>query len=559
MNTNPQVSSQAGSSSRNFRNNRHSRAQRTQAVVGASIPSAQTISRTDGSIANRNTVPSISLDVASTNQLAQAQAGRQNLNNIEDGCVSQAFFANTMRKFYTIDWFLLIVFFVLLMITQVFKGDFGAILIVLDIIVCVHLIMLVNSYFSIRSAQQKKDILHLIVENILYLAFFLIVNGSAGLHHGFRSPLVIVTLLIILNHFMKAVHSFHNSKSSVSKFLRYYGFLTFIAKLLSMAQFVLILLRASKTVTFSWYLAFIPLFAMAFCLLIHGAFFLKLAVSKMGRLFWSPFTHDKLVGHIWIFGCPIIFIGGMVWSGVYFSNILNHPESYDPNNGPFFDLFITIVILSFVVLVYTHHYAEQIQLIFKCFTMLIDLDTLDAGKITEISNKLRAEMKEREEDRQIPVLLIKISNDYFRFPTRRELNVFKKLEKMKLKAAKENKAFEAKEEIKDKNLSDEDQQGKQKHTEVNGDLEKSFESLADLEKGGNTRCIVCFDDKQDAVYLNCGHGGVCYGCAKEILKVKGECHLCRNPIKRLLKVEPVETFPDRVKVLSIVKASEVTK
>ena len=44
-------------------------------------------------------------------------------------------------------------------------------------------------------------------------------------------------------------------------------------------------------------------------------------------------------------------------------------------------------------------------------------------------------------------------------------------------------------------------------------------------------CLICFDKETDAIFMDCGHGGVCYECAIEIWKSTNECHLCREPIK----------------------------
>lgn len=50
---------------------------------------------------------------------------------------------------------------------------------------------------------------------------------------------------------------------------------------------------------------------------------------------------------------------------------------------------------------------------------------------------------------------------------------------------------------------------------------------SNMEKS-NTMCLVCFDKVPDAVFMECGHGGVCYECAFELFKATGECYLCRQ-------------------------------
>jgi hypothetical protein len=43
-------------------------------------------------------------------------------------------------------------------------------------------------------------------------------------------------------------------------------------------------------------------------------------------------------------------------------------------------------------------------------------------------------------------------------------------------------------------------------------------------------CLICFDALPDAVFMTCGHGGVCYTCAIDVWKKNAECYLCRKEI-----------------------------
>ncbi len=51
-----------------------------------------------------------------------------------------------------------------------------------------------------------------------------------------------------------------------------------------------------------------------------------------------------------------------------------------------------------------------------------------------------------------------------------------------------------------------------------------------IEQSGNQQCLICFDKGTDAVFMECGHGGVCYECSLEIWKTTAECFLCRKVI-----------------------------
>jgi len=50
-------------------------------------------------------------------------------------------------------------------------------------------------------------------------------------------------------------------------------------------------------------------------------------------------------------------------------------------------------------------------------------------------------------------------------------------------------------------------------------------------------CTICFDKKSDAIILECGHGGICFDCGKQILKRKHICPFCRNPAVAIYKIQ----------------------
>ena len=66
-------------------------------------------------------------------------------------------------------------------------------------------------------------------------------------------------------------------------------------------------------------------------------------------------------------------------------------------------------------------------------------------------------------------------------------------------------------------------------------------------------CLVCYDSPPDAVFMDCGHGGICYKCSLELSKATGECFLCRKPIKQVLKYD----LKERGEFFRVVEAAEV--
>ena len=41
-------------------------------------------------------------------------------------------------------------------------------------------------------------------------------------------------------------------------------------------------------------------------------------------------------------------------------------------------------------------------------------------------------------------------------------------------------------------------------------------------------CRICFDRPPDSVFMDCGHGGVCFECSLDVWRNTEECYLCRN-------------------------------
>jgi hypothetical protein len=64
-------------------------------------------------------------------------------------------------------------------------------------------------------------------------------------------------------------------------------------------------------------------------------------------------------------------------------------------------------------------------------------------------------------------------------------------------------------------------------------------------------CLICFDKAPDAVFMECGHGGICYECSLEVWKATNECYLCRKPITQVLQLDLKNMNKSKViKVLS---------
>ena len=65
----------------------------------------------------------------------------------------------------------------------------------------------------------------------------------------------------------------------------------------------------------------------------------------------------------------------------------------------------------------------------------------------------------------------------------------------------------------------------------------------DVTPGTRRQCLVCMDNPADTVFRPCLHSGVCQECAVQLQALRGAggavCHLCREPIAQILKIEAV--------------------
>eukprot|EP01017_Pseudomicrothorax_dubius_P033797 TRINITY_DN4560_c0_g1_i2.p1 TRINITY_DN4560_c0_g1~~TRINITY_DN4560_c0_g1_i2.p1 ORF type:complete len:141 (-),score=9.62 TRINITY_DN4560_c0_g1_i2:58-480(-) len=71
-------------------------------------------------------------------------------------------------------------------------------------------------------------------------------------------------------------------------------------------------------------------------------------------------------------------------------------------------------------------------------------------------------------------------------------------------------------------------------------------------------CLTCLDKAPTAVFLPCGHGGLCYDCGLNIWKRTGECYLCRQKICQLLEVDIKTNEGNMVRVHSSTLLEEIS-
>jgi len=62
-------------------------------------------------------------------------------------------------------------------------------------------------------------------------------------------------------------------------------------------------------------------------------------------------------------------------------------------------------------------------------------------------------------------------------------------------------------------------------------------------------CTICLDKIANAVLMNCGHGAICFNCGLTLLSTACECHLCRQQIVQVLRIDIKGQNDDLLKVI----------
>ena len=61
-------------------------------------------------------------------------------------------------------------------------------------------------------------------------------------------------------------------------------------------------------------------------------------------------------------------------------------------------------------------------------------------------------------------------------------------------------------------------------------------TLAEQNDEDDETCIVCWEQPQDAVLLECGHGGLCVACADLLWRQTRRCPLCREEFAGVMRI-----------------------
>lgn len=75
-------------------------------------------------------------------------------------------------------------------------------------------------------------------------------------------------------------------------------------------------------------------------------------------------------------------------------------------------------------------------------------------------------------------------------------------------------------------------------------LENTVDSVLESKEKGT--CELCCSNVDNAVFMECRHGGACVDCAIKIWEQSGNCYLCREPITQVLEIAEEDSNVFRV-------------
>jgi len=93
-----------------------------------------------------------------------------------------------------------------------------------------------------------------------------------------------------------------------------------------------------------------------------------------------------------------------------------------------------------------------------------------------------------------------------------------------------------------------------------GDMDKFSDAQSEprtTKNGDENLCYLCYSDAPNAVFMKCGHGGICYECATMLIKKKNECMQCRSPVEMIYKIDPNSKTKNVIKGIEFTKVNEI--
>lgn len=389
-------------------------------------------------------------------------------------------------------------FFILMLFTQILQDMFNIALICYRVLVAAYILAIVKRILSnpIKNKEKPKMIYRLI-EMIVFI--FFISSGNDSL------TLTILFSVLLGSYLLRMIYSFTINRSEYTNFGNNMNNIVLLLRALILAQGILVTVQLNLESPMTWFLVIVPVWIMTVIIFVLTAILFKSVYFTYKSQFWKSELSEKKRAAKWIFGNLFALLLLLPCISHLVAFVL---EGYISNSDrPLLAPFIVLILWCTNSLIYARKIHLDVIQITKDFK-----DILDAG--VKISPEPRIKY------------VIKISSTYYKSATEQVIKQLKSQSKSSVSPS--------------------------------GDAE--IEAGLTGTPAENNNCIICCKSAPNGVFMECGHGGLCFECGKEIIKSKKECHMCRETIKSLLKVDIKNSKAIYCKVIGgIIKENELDR
>ncbi|CAD8178439.1 unnamed protein product [Paramecium octaurelia] len=344
-------------------------------------------------------------------------------------------------------------------------------------------------------------------------------------------------------------------------------------KTLLCVQMTLIALKWEDKIDWVWSQIFIILwvFLVVLALLLFISFIG--CIETFINLLKKQTSQNYLIGNIWIF---INIIG---YTLLPFSFLYRLTQLYD--NGESFgqDETIQLIVLNAIYMalltVYTIFFVNNIKIFLKELQgyesystgipqqpIQIQQDQEQRNENLPDSNETLSKKKKKQPFRFVklnaPLYLIKMSCTFFAIFDKIQFGQTnpKQTEQLSQRALGQQSSnrMEFQKEIKansnslDEKINNigaqeqkqeiaEEQEKENGATKKGSELQqKSQNSINEDQQSTQDKCLICYENQPNILFIPCRHGGICEKCAEDIVVKSNQCYLCRKNIKQILKI-----------------------
>jgi Uncharacterized conserved protein, contains RING Zn-finger len=446
-------------------------------------------------------------------------------------------FKSATKEFLGFNYVSFVTFLILLIFTQLTHDNLAYAMNIFRIFIGIHAIFLMKNYLRLNKSENKRSVGFQIFKEVSYLVLLLTIEGENPHDTKFSVIFNIFSSLVLFNFFVSTLVYYVSNRSLKHKVFRYANKRIFFMRLVMVIQFILILVQVKFKIDISWLVLFIPFWIiiiyqilLLLCLIFrlhskHGRYLLEhLRTNSEQNVIVIVFTIWFLLNCLLAWG--LLFIAFDLDGGRYVTFNVN----YIP-------VLASIIGFNLLSLMYIHSSQKTILAAAKSVGAFCELTQEEKDRIQNNYNKEKEKRQEKEKKKEIEQkkYVLKMSNTYFKVITSKER---KEINKALGRCCMD--CFP----VKSKNIQNATQNDKTR-----------IEELKQDEEYKDPLCVICYERQPDAVYLDCGHGGVCHTCAVELIKSKNECHLCRTKIERLLKIQLKD---QNSQIYKIISSEEVT-